>query len=66
MGAVTLETIHKDIEFVKKQVVKIEKHIVDVDSFLTLDDFMALQDYKKEKFQGKLASHEQLKKELDL
>lgn len=66
MGTVTLETIHKDLESVKKEIIEIKEHMVDVDTILTEDDFKALQDYKKEKSEGKLTSHDDLKKELGL
>ncbi len=66
MEAVTLETIHKDIEFVKQKITKIEEHMVDADSILTLEDFKALQEYSKEKSNRALTSHGQLKKELGL
>jgi len=34
METVTLETIHKDLEFIKNKVIEIEKHMVDVDTVL--------------------------------
>ena len=61
-----LNKIQKDLEFVKKEVIEIKEHMVDVDTILTEDDFKALQDYKKEKSEGKLTSHDDLKKELGL
>ena len=42
-----------------------KKHMVDIDSIMTEDDYNALQEYKIEKAEGKLTSHEELKKELD-
>ena len=61
-----LNKIHKDLEFVKKEVIEIKQHMVDIDSIMTEDDYKALQDYREEKSKGKLISHEQLKKELGL
>jgi hypothetical protein len=43
-----------------------KKHMVDIDSILTEDDYKALQEYNIEKSEGKLTSHEELKKELGL
>ena len=66
MPNVTLETIHNDLEFVKKEVVEIKQHMVDIDSIMTEEDYKALQSYKEEKSKGRLISHEKLKKELGL
>ena len=66
METVTLEMIHKDLEFVKKEVIEIKQHMVDIDSIMTEDDYKALQSYKEEKSKGKLISHERLKKEIGL
>jgi len=63
---ITLSTIYKEIELIKNKVIKIEEHMVDIDSIMTEDDYRALQDYEKEKSQGKLKQHEKLKKELEL
>ena len=63
---ITLETIHKDLEFLKDKIIKIEEHMVDVDSIMTEDDYKALRDYEKEKSEGKLTSHKALKKVLNL
>lgn len=54
-----LKSIKKDISFIKK-------HMVDVDSILTEDDYLALQEYRKEKNANKLTSHAKLKKELGI
>jgi hypothetical protein len=66
MNDVTLEVIHKDLEFVKKELMEIKKHMVDIDSILTEDDYKALQEYLIEKTEGRLTSHEALKRELGL
>ena len=52
-----LKLIKEDISFIKK-------HMVDVDSILTEDDYLALLEYRKDKNAGRLTSHEKLKKEL--
>jgi hypothetical protein len=54
-----LKAIRKDLNFIKE-------HMVDVDSIMTEQDYESLQDYRKEKKEGKLVSHEELVKELDL
>ena len=61
-----LNKIQKDLEFVKKEITEIKDHMVDIDSIITEDDYEALQNYRKEKLEGKLRSHEELKKELGL
>ena len=66
METVTLEIIHKDLEFVKRELMEIKKYMVDIDSIITEDDYKALQEYKMEKAEGKLTSHEELKKELGI
>ena len=66
MEDVTLEQLHKDLEFVKKELMNIKKHMVDIDSIMMEDDYTALQEYNREKSEGKLTSHEELKKELGL
>jgi len=63
---VTLEMIYKDLEFVKRELMEIKRHMVDIDSIMTEDDYKALQKYNIEKSEGKLTSHEELKKELEL
>jgi len=45
---------------------EIKEHMVDIDSIMTEDDYKALQEYKIEKSEGKLTSHEELKQELGL
>ena len=54
------------LESIEKSVEDIKKHMVDIDSIMTEEDFEALVDYRKEKSRNKLISHEQLKKELGL
>mgnify|MGYP001561265458 CR=1 FL=1 len=66
MDTITLETIHQDLELIKKEVAEIKEHMIDVDTILTEEDFKVLQDYKKEKAEGNLISSEELKKEVGL
>ncbi len=65
-SAITLETIYHELEFIKEKVIDIEKHMVDIDSILSEDDYLAIVDYKNEKSKGELISHEALKEELGL
>jgi len=66
METVTLELIHKDLEFIKSELVGIKERMKDADSIMTEDDYEALQVYNLEKSEGKLTAHEDLKKELGL
>ena len=54
-----LRVIREDLDFIKS-------HMVDIDSILTEDDYLSLQEYRKEKDSGILTSHEYLKKELGI
>ena len=65
-SVVTLDDVYKEVKSVKRQVVKIEKHMVDIDSILTESDYEDLTSYKQEKKLGKLTSHEDLIKELGI
>ena len=58
--------ILEKLENIERNVEDIKKHMIDVDSIMTEDDYEALVEYRKEKSQNKLTSHEQLKKELGL
>ncbi len=53
-----LAAIRQDLEYIKK-------HMIDIDSIMTEDDYLALQEYRIEKKADKLVSHAQLKKELE-
>jgi len=54
-----LEKIEKDVE-------QIRDHMVDSDAIMTEEDYESLLKYRKEKSEGKLVSHNELKKELGL
>ncbi|NMG83186.1 MAG: hypothetical protein GIS02_03140 [Methanosarcinales archaeon] len=66
METVTLELIHKDLEFLKSELIGIKERMEDADSIMTEDDCEALQEYNLEKSGGKLTAHEEIKKELGL
>lgn len=58
------ETVAEELKEIRKDLDFIKEHMVDIDSIMTEDDYEALQNYRKEKKEGKLISHEQLVKEL--
>ncbi len=54
-----LKAIREDLEYIKV-------HMVDIDSILTEEDYLSLQEYRKEKASSMLISHEDLKNELGI
>jgi hypothetical protein len=54
-----LKSIRKHLEFLKD-------HMVDIDCIMTEDDYLALNEYRKEKDSDDLVSHEDLRKSLGL
>ena len=54
-----LKAIRKDLDFLKD-------HMVDIDCIMTEDDYLALNEYRKEKDSDELVSHEDLKISLGL
>ena len=54
-----LRAIKEDLDFIKG-------HMVDVDSIMTEDDYLSLNEYRTEKKTAKLTSHEELKREMGL
>jgi hypothetical protein len=66
METVTLDLIHRYLEFVKRELMDIKACMADMDRIITEDDYKALQEYNMEKSEGRLTSHEDLKKELGL
>ena len=56
----------KKLDKIEKEVRDIKKHMVDIDSIMTEEDYEALLAYRKEKTESRLISHKQLKKELGL
>ena len=66
METITLDMIHRDLEFVKRELMEIKAGMADMDRIITEDDYKALQEYNMEKSEGRLTSHEDLKKELGL
>lgn len=66
MAEAISKLIISELKAIKEDLNYIKEHMVDIDSILTEDDFIALQEYRKEKKEGKLISHEKLKRELGL
>lgn len=62
--AEAVQRLESEIEAIKKDLAYLKKHMVDIDSIMTEEDYESLVEYRKEKKAGKLTSHEQLKKEL--
>ena len=58
--------ILEKLEKIEKNVEQIREHMVDSDAILTEEDYEALLEYRKEKAEGRLVSHDELKKELGL
>jgi hypothetical protein len=66
IGAITLETIHKDLESMKKEIVEMKEHIIDEDRILTEEEKKLVDENIKHEKQGKLVTHDELKKELGI
>ena len=60
------KTILQKLDKIEKEIEDIREHMVDIDSIMTEEDYLALLEYRKEKEAGKLVSHEQIKKELGI
>jgi hypothetical protein len=64
MEEISLRKVSEDLEFLKKAVIAIQEYIEDI--HLTDDEEELLDEYLKDKREGKLISHEDLKAELGL
>ena len=64
MGKVSLDD--KGGTFNREDLDFIKGHMIDVDSIMTEDDYLSLNEYRNEKESGKLTSHEELKREMGL
>ncbi len=60
------QLILEKLEKIEKNIEEIKEHMIDQDSILTEDDYEALLEYRKQKAEGKLISHKELKKELSI
>ncbi|AJF62629.1 MAG: hypothetical protein QT11_C0001G0487 [archaeon GW2011_AR20] len=61
-----IKQVMEKLDTIKSELSDIKKHMVDIDSIMTEEDYLALIDYRKEKSANKIISHEQLKKQLGL
>ena len=50
---ITLEKIHEDLEYVKKQITEIKEHMLDADTILTDDDVESLKEAERDLKGGK-------------
>jgi len=66
MENVSLESINRVLLSMRKEIEEIREHMVDMDSVLTEEDYKAFLDYCKEKREGKLVSHRDVRKGLGL
>lgn len=61
------ETVTRaEFDNLKNEIAQMKKEMAPIDDILTLDDLEDIQNYEKEKKEGKLISHEDLLKELEL
>jgi hypothetical protein len=60
MEKINFNTIHRDLEFLKKAVSKIIVSLSDFDVLLDDNDMESIQEYEKEKFENKLLSHKEV------
>ncbi|MBU4501220.1 MAG: hypothetical protein KKA79_01410 [Nanoarchaeota archaeon] len=64
MRTITLEQIHKDLKFLKNEVVEIKEHMIDVDSIISKDEELLLKKARAEHKKGESISLKELEKEL--
>ena len=66
METINLETIHNDLELIKKAVADIRLNMVDVDMILSGSDKIAIDEYQKDKASNRLISHNEIKNSIGL
>lgn len=66
MGTVTLETIHKDLQFLKKEIKTIKENMVDVDTILTEEEKKLVDESIEEEKKGELIGLDEVKKRLGI
>jgi hypothetical protein len=59
------EILH-ELKAIREYLDYIKGYMVEIDSILTEEDYLSLQEYRKEKASGILTSHENLKNELGI
>ena len=66
MSNISLNTIHNDLKFLKKELIEIKKHMVDADTLLTPDENAELEKSIKNYKKRKTKSPDKFKEELGL
>ena len=66
MSSISIEKLHDDVEFLKKELSNMKQHMVDEDTVLTEDDHKAIKKYRNEMAQGSLTSLDEFEKELGI
>lgn len=66
METVTLDVVNRNLKQVMKELAEIREHMVDVDSILTEDDKIALEEARKDLKSGKTLTLEEFEKQLGL
>lgn len=64
--AVTMDMVYEELKGVKKELVYIKEHMVDVDMFLTPEEEMKLEEALEEHKKGKTISLDKLRAELGI
>lgn len=64
MGTITLDRIHEDLQFIKKEISEIKEHMIDVDTILTPEEERQLDKSIVRHRQGKTKDFNKVKKEL--
>ena len=62
----TKQLVINRLNKIEKQISQLKKQIIDEDSIMTEEDYAALLGYRKDKAEGKLISHEEMKKQLGI
>jgi len=65
MTQVNLEIIYEELKTIKDELDYIKKHMIDIDSIMTEEDYEAIEKAREEKKQGKLSNLEEIEKELE-
>lgn len=64
--SISMEDIKKEIDTIKEEIKKIKSNMIDPDSILTEEDYICLQEYRREKENGKLLRESEVIKGLGL
>ena len=62
----TKQLVINRLNKIEKQISQLKKQIIDEDSIMTEEHYAALLGYRKDKAEGKLISHEEMKKQLGI